>query len=71
MGNINDIDDYLEMLYEALPEKQRGTALLLQVARNPDNLEELFQNGLFSCCFAFQQVPGSAKTSSHVVMLPH
>ena len=45
IGNINDLDDYLEMLYEDLPEKQRGTALLLQLARNPDNLEELFQNG--------------------------
>ena len=47
VGNINDLDDYLEMLYEDLPEKQRGTALLLQLARNPDNLEELFQNGLY------------------------
>lgn len=45
IANINDLDDYLEMLYEDLPEKQRGTALLLQLARNPDNLEELFQNG--------------------------
>ena len=45
VANINDLDGYLEMLYEDLPEKQTGTALLLQLARNPDNLEELFQNG--------------------------
>ena len=45
VANINDVDDYLELLYEDLPEKARGTALLLQLARNPDNLEELFQNG--------------------------
>ena len=45
MANINDVDEYLEMLYEDLPEKQRGTALLLQLARNPDNLDEIFQNG--------------------------
>ena len=45
VANINDVDDYLELLYEDLPEKSRGTALILQLARNPDNLEELFQNG--------------------------
>ena len=45
MANINDLDEYLELLYEDVPEKLRGTALVLQLARNPDNLEELFQNG--------------------------
>ena len=45
VANINDVDDYLELLYEDLPEKLRGSALLLQLARNPDNLEEIFQNG--------------------------
>ncbi|KAK3087402.1 hypothetical protein FSP39_005444 [Pinctada imbricata] len=43
-ANINDVDDYLELLYEDIPEKVRGSALLLQLARNPDNLQELFQN---------------------------
>ena len=34
------------MLYEDdLTIKIRGSALLLQLARNPDNLDELFQNG--------------------------
>ncbi|CAL1547744.1 unnamed protein product [Lymnaea stagnalis] len=44
VANINDVDEYLEMLYEELPEKVKGCALILQLARNPDNLEELFQN---------------------------
>ncbi|KAK7094850.1 hypothetical protein V1264_006343 [Littorina saxatilis] len=43
-ANINDVDEYLDMLYEDLPDKVKGSALLLQLARNPDNLEELFQN---------------------------
>ena len=44
-ANINDLDDYAEMLYEDdLKAKIRGSALILQLARNPDNLEELFQN---------------------------
>lgn len=35
----------MELLYEDLPEKIRGTGLILQLARNPDNLEELAVNG--------------------------
>ena len=49
VANINDVDEYLELLYEDIPEKVRGTALLLQLARNPDNLEELFSNGETMC----------------------
>lgn len=49
VASINDIEEYLELLYEDVPEKLRGTALILQLSRNPDNLEELFQNGQF--CF--------------------
>jgi hypothetical protein len=47
LANINNMDEYLELLYEDVPEKLRGTALILQLARNPDNLEELFQSGEF------------------------
>ncbi|XP_035267897.1 kinesin-associated protein 3a isoform X2 [Anguilla anguilla] len=43
-ANINNIDDYVELLYEDIPEKVRGSTLILQLARNPDNLEELLQN---------------------------
>ncbi|XP_033122038.1 kinesin-associated protein 3-like [Anneissia japonica] len=43
-ANITEIEDYIELLYEDIPEKVKGTALILQIARNPDNLEELLQN---------------------------
>lgn len=40
-----DLSDYLELLYEELTDKIRGTGLILQLARNPDNLLELASNG--------------------------
>jgi hypothetical protein len=43
-ATIDDIEDYCELLYEKAEEKVRGTALILQLSRNPDNLEELSQN---------------------------
>ncbi|XP_073732458.1 kinesin-associated protein 3b [Misgurnus anguillicaudatus] len=43
-ANINKIDEYMELLYEGIPEKIRGSTLILQLARNPDNLEELLHN---------------------------
>nr|XP_057929392.1 kinesin-associated protein 3a [Doryrhamphus excisus] len=43
-ANINSIDEYLELLYEDIQEKIRGATLIFQLARNPDNLEELKQN---------------------------
>ncbi|KAM6963400.1 kinesin-associated protein 3a [Aplochiton taeniatus] len=43
-ANINNIEDYVELLYEDIPEKIRGATLILHLARNPDNLEELMQN---------------------------
>ena len=52
-ANINDLDDYAEMLYEDdLKTKIRGSALILQLARNPDNLEELFQNETVLNCLS-------------------
>ena len=48
VANINDVDDYMELLYEDVAEKIRGSAFLLQLSRNPDNLEELFSNGKIS-----------------------
>lgn len=44
VANINDMDEYIELLYEDIPDKVRGSALILQLARNPDNLEELLLN---------------------------
>ncbi|XP_070816255.1 kinesin-associated protein 3a [Chaetodon trifascialis] len=43
-ANINSIEEYVELLYEDIQEKIRGATLILQLARNPDNLEELIQN---------------------------
>uniref|UniRef100_A0A1I8GKV7 Kinesin-associated protein 3 n=1 Tax=Macrostomum lignano TaxID=282301 RepID=A0A1I8GKV7_9PLAT len=43
-ANIVDVEDYMELLYEDIPEKVHASALILQLARNPDNLEELFNN---------------------------
>uniref|UniRef100_A0A8V5HID8 Uncharacterized protein n=1 Tax=Melopsittacus undulatus TaxID=13146 RepID=A0A8V5HID8_MELUD len=45
VANINDMDEYIELLYEDIPDKVRGSALVLQLARNPDNLEELVMLG--------------------------
>ena len=48
------------MLYEEMPDKIKGSGLILQLARNPDYLEELCQNGLlyfvnflFKCFLCF------------------
>ena len=42
---LSDIEDYAEMLYESVPEKIKGSALILQLARNPDNLSEVILKG--------------------------
>lgn len=42
---LNSVDDYVELLYDDIPEKIKGSALILQLARNPDNLLELARNG--------------------------
>lgn len=44
-ANLNELESYMEMLYEDMSEKVRGASLILQLARNPDYLEELCQNG--------------------------
>lgn len=44
VANINDLEDYIELLYEDVTSKVRGSSLILQLSRNPDNLEELSQN---------------------------
>ncbi|KAJ1174573.1 hypothetical protein NDU88_006393 [Pleurodeles waltl] len=44
VASINDMDEYIELLYEDIADKVRGSALILQLARNPDNLEELLLN---------------------------
>ncbi|XP_041861743.1 kinesin-associated protein 3a isoform X2 [Melanotaenia boesemani] len=43
-ASISNIDEYVELLYEDIQEKIRGATLIFQLARNPDNLEELMEN---------------------------
>uniref|UniRef100_A0A8C1ZLM9 Kinesin-associated protein 3b n=1 Tax=Cyprinus carpio TaxID=7962 RepID=A0A8C1ZLM9_CYPCA len=43
-ANINKIDDYIELLYESILEKIRGSTPILHLAHIPDNLEELLHN---------------------------
>ena len=42
---MSDLDDYLESLYDDLPAKIKGTAMILQLARSPDNLQDLATSG--------------------------
>lgn len=69
VANINDVEDYMELLYEDVPEKIRGSALLLQLSRNPDNLEELFSNGnrihaiFFKCVIYYVKIKTDIITS--------
>lgn len=51
---LNHIDDYVELLYDDIPEKIKGSALILQLARNPDNLIELARNGTFVTIFTYR-----------------
>jgi len=42
---ISNVDNYIELLYEEIPGKIKGSSLILQLARVPDNLLELTKNG--------------------------
>ncbi|XP_029659747.1 kinesin-associated protein 3 isoform X4 [Formica exsecta] len=41
---ISNVDSYIELLYEEIPGKIKGSSLILQLARIPDNLLELTKN---------------------------
>ncbi|XP_047515958.1 kinesin-associated protein 3 [Pieris napi] len=41
---LHHVDEYVELLYDDIPEKIKGSALILQLARNPENLVELARN---------------------------
>lgn len=43
--SIRNLEEYVELLYEDLPDKVRGSDFILRLARFPDNLEELEKNG--------------------------
>lgn len=46
------LESYVEMLYEEGEEKVRGSSLVLQLARSPDNLGELAANDTLLCALA-------------------
>lgn len=41
-----ELDSYLEGLYDDLPAKTKSTGLILHLARVPENLLELADNGI-------------------------
>uniref|UniRef100_A0A672I0P0 Kinesin associated protein 3 n=1 Tax=Salarias fasciatus TaxID=181472 RepID=A0A672I0P0_SALFA len=43
-ASITRVDEYVEFLSQDIPEKIRGSALILKLARNPDNLLDLQHN---------------------------
>ena len=43
-ASMMDLDSYLESVYEDLAAKVEGTAMILQLARIPDNLLQLSAN---------------------------
>ncbi|OAF69333.1 Kinesin-associated protein 3 [Intoshia linei] len=43
-AHLDNIETYVEMLYEGIKDKIKGTSFILQLARNPDNLEEIMKN---------------------------
>lgn len=46
-ASMRNVDEYVELLYEDLIDRIRGSSLILQLARYSDNLEELEKNGLY------------------------
>lgn len=45
VASFSMIEQYLELLYEDLPDKTRGSVLILELAKDPNNLEELVNSG--------------------------
>ncbi|XP_046405490.1 kinesin-associated protein 3-like [Ischnura elegans] len=43
--SMENLDNYLELMYEGTSSKIRGTAIMFELARNPENLRVLSQNG--------------------------
>lgn len=46
MANIDDLDTYMDLLYEnEIEKKVKGTMMLMHLSRNVDNLESMIGNG--------------------------
>lgn len=46
-ATLANVDSYIELLYEEIPEKVRASGLVLQLARDTGNLNVLRKNGKF------------------------
>lgn len=44
-ASLANVDSYIELLYEEIPEKVRASGLVLQLARDTGNLNVLRKNG--------------------------
>ena len=44
-ATMAELDDYLELLYDDLPAKIKGTGMILQLARTPEHLHDLARSG--------------------------
>lgn len=44
-ANINCLNEYIELLYEGVADKVKASSLILQLARDPENLDSLSKNG--------------------------
>lgn len=42
-ASIFDLDNYVDLLYEEIVDKERSAKLILQLARNPEHMEELLR----------------------------
>lgn len=47
IATMAELDSYLECLYDDMQAKIRGTGLILQLARIPDNLAFLIESGMY------------------------
>lgn len=45
-ASLANVDSYIELLYEEIPEKVRASGLVLQLARDTGNLNVLRKNGI-------------------------
>ena len=43
--SVNNIDDYVELLYEDVPAKIKASIMLICLIKNSDNLEALLEHG--------------------------
>lgn len=47
-ASLAKIDEYIEMLYDDMPQKVRGSGFILKVTCDKDNLEELSSSGIIA-----------------------